>query len=216
MIGFPLLLIPLAIVNIVVFLMRDVSFAAPVFTVPLPSGTGWTVTFSDVLLTFGILLLLLRGRQGRASRREISHRPSAVAAGGLRGAAAEFVLLPQFGTSTFFLLTLLALVDFLSGICACARGAAKMRPRRGLQAERARPAAERCRARTAIRTRADARARAAVPRLPVAEPVRAGSSRADDPPIRAHRLDVPRLAGNAVAGAAARQRYASAAGRAPR
>ena len=32
------------------------------------------------------------------------------------GAAAEFVLLPQFGTSTFFLLTLMALVDFLSGI----------------------------------------------------------------------------------------------------
>ncbi len=45
------------------------------------------------------------------------------------GAAAEFVLLPQFGTSTFFLLTLLALVDFLSGIA--------LRRRRGTQAARA-------------------------------------------------------------------------------
>jgi hypothetical protein len=32
------------------------------------------------------------------------------------GAAAEFVLWPRFGTSTYFLLALLALVDFLSGI----------------------------------------------------------------------------------------------------
>jgi hypothetical protein len=32
------------------------------------------------------------------------------------GAAAEFLLLPKFGTSTFFLLTLFALVDFLTGV----------------------------------------------------------------------------------------------------
>ena len=37
------------------------------------------------------------------------------------GAGAEFVLLPQFGTSTYFLLTMLALVDFLSGIALRAR-----------------------------------------------------------------------------------------------
>jgi hypothetical protein len=32
------------------------------------------------------------------------------------GAAAEFVMLPQFGNSTFFLLTLLAFVDVIAGI----------------------------------------------------------------------------------------------------
>ena len=37
------------------------------------------------------------------------------------GAAAEFVLWPRFGTSTYFLLTMLALVDFLSGIALRAR-----------------------------------------------------------------------------------------------
>ena len=36
-------------------------------------------------------------------------------------AAAEFVLWPKFGTSTFFLLTLLSLVDFLTGIALRAR-----------------------------------------------------------------------------------------------
>ena len=39
----------------------------------------------------------------------------------LCGAGAEFALLPQFGTSTYFLLTTLALADFLSGIALRAR-----------------------------------------------------------------------------------------------
>ena len=59
MVGFPLLLIPLAIYNIIAFLMRDVSFVAPLITLPLPSGTAWPVTLSDILLTLGILLLLM-------------------------------------------------------------------------------------------------------------------------------------------------------------
>jgi len=44
------------------------------------------------------------------------------------GAAAEFMMLPQFGTSTYFLLTLLALVDFLSGIALRARRSARLAP----------------------------------------------------------------------------------------
>ena len=72
MIGFPLLLIPLAIYNIIAFLMRDVSFAAPLFTLPLPSGAGWPVTLSDVLLTLGILLLLCEVIKGARPARNIS------------------------------------------------------------------------------------------------------------------------------------------------
>jgi hypothetical protein len=125
MIGFPLLLIPLAIYNIIAFLMRDVSFAAPLFTVPLPSGTGWPVTLTDGLLTLGILMLLCEVIKGArpGAKYLTDHLLSLLVFG---GAAAEFVLLPQFGTSTFFLLTLLALVDFLSGIA--------LRRRRGAQA----------------------------------------------------------------------------------
>ncbi|MDO8401322.1 MAG: hypothetical protein Q7T45_26295 [Bradyrhizobium sp.] len=125
MIGFPLLLIPLAIYNIIAFLMRDVSFAAPLFTLPLPSGTGWPVTLTDGLLTLGILMLLCEVIKGArpGAKYLTDHLLSLLVFG---GAAAEFVLLPQFGTSTFFLLTLLALVDFLSGIA--------LRRRRGAQA----------------------------------------------------------------------------------
>jgi hypothetical protein len=115
MIGFPLLLIPLAIYNIIAFLMRDVSFAAALFTVPLTSGTAWPVTLSDVLLTLGILLLLCEVIKGARPGAKFltDHLLSLLV---LCGAGAEFVLVPQFGTSTFFLLTTLALVDFLTGI----------------------------------------------------------------------------------------------------
>jgi hypothetical protein len=115
MVGFPLLLVPLAIYNIIAFLMRDVSFAAPLVTVPLPSGTGWPVTLSDVLLVLGILLLLCEVIKGArpGAKYLTDHLLSLLV---LCGAGAEFLLLPQFGTSSFFLLTMLALVDFLSGI----------------------------------------------------------------------------------------------------
>src|SRR3978361_470769 len=125
MIGFPLLLIPLAIYNIIAFLMHDVSFAAPLFTVPLTSGTAWPVTLSDSLLALGILLLLCEVIKGArpGAKYLTDHLLSLLV---LCGAGAEFVLLPQFGTSSFFLLTMLALVDFLSGIA--------LRRRRGMLA----------------------------------------------------------------------------------
>jgi hypothetical protein len=123
MVGFPLLLIPLAIYNIIAFLMRDVSFAAPLFTLPLTSGTAWPVTLSDVLVTLGILLLLCEVIKGArpGAKYLTDHLLSLVVFG---GAAAEFVLLPRFATSTYFLLVLLALVDFLSGLA--------LRSRRGM------------------------------------------------------------------------------------
>jgi hypothetical protein len=120
MVGFPLLLIPLAIYNIIAFLMRDLSFAAALFTLPLPSGTAWPVTLSDVLLTLGILLLLCEVVKGArpGAKYLTDHLLSLLV---LCGAAAEFVLLPKFGTSTYFLLTALAMTDFLSGIALRAR-----------------------------------------------------------------------------------------------
>ena len=57
-IGFPLLLIPIAIYNIVVFLMPGAALTAPLFTVPLLSGVVLGVSFNDLILTLGILLLL--------------------------------------------------------------------------------------------------------------------------------------------------------------
>jgi hypothetical protein len=115
MVGFPLLLIPLAVYNIIAFLMPSVSFGDTLFKVPLVSHALWPVTLSDILLTAGVLLLLLEiVKAARPGAKYLTdHLLSLVVFG---CAAAEFVLWPKFGTSTYFLLTLLSLTDFLTGI----------------------------------------------------------------------------------------------------
>jgi hypothetical protein len=115
MVGFPLLLIPLAIYNIIVFLMPDVSFTDPLVKLTLMSGAEWTVTLSDVLLTLAILLLLAEVIKGArpGAKYLTDHLLSLIVFG---AAAAEFVLWPKFGTSTYFLMMALSLVDFLSGL----------------------------------------------------------------------------------------------------
>ena len=115
MVGFPLLLIPLAIYNIIVFLMPGVSFTDPLVKLTLMSGAELPVTLSDVLLTLGILLLLAEVIKGArpGAKYLTDHLLSLIVFG---AAAAEFVLWPKFGTSTYFLLTALSLVDFLSGL----------------------------------------------------------------------------------------------------
>jgi hypothetical protein len=115
MVGFPLLLIPLAIYNIIVFLMPTVSFTDPLVKLALVSGAEWTVTLSDVLLTLGILLLLSEVIKGArpGAKYLTDHLLSLIVFG---AAAAEFVMWPKFATSTYFLLAALSLVDFLSGL----------------------------------------------------------------------------------------------------
>ncbi|MEA2867296.1 MAG: hypothetical protein QOE39_2011 [Bradyrhizobium sp.] len=124
MVGFPLLLIPLAIYNIIVFLMPGVSFAEPIVKLTLMSGAEWQVTLSDMLLALGILLLLLEVIKGArpGAKYLTDHLLSLIVCG---GAIAEFLLWPRFGTSSYFLLAMLALADFLSGIA--------LRARRGMQ-----------------------------------------------------------------------------------
>jgi hypothetical protein len=114
-VGFPLLLIPVAIYNIIVFLMPGVSLAEPITRLTLLSGAEWPLTLGDMLLALAVLLLLLEVIKGArpGAKYLTDHLLSLIVFG---GAAAEFLLWPRFGTSTYFLLVLLALVDFLSGI----------------------------------------------------------------------------------------------------
>ncbi len=123
MVGFPLLLIPLAVFNIMVFLMPGVSFAAPVLTVTLLSEVAWTVTVADLMLAISILLLMLEIIKDARGKFLTDHLLSLLL---FAGAAAEFLLLPQFGNSTFFMLVLLTLVDFIAGISLRARRSARV------------------------------------------------------------------------------------------
>jgi hypothetical protein len=136
MVGFPLLLIPVALYNIIVFLMPTVSFSDTLVKIPLVSGAEWSVTLTDVVLALGILLLLLEVIKGArpGAKYVMDHLLSLIIFG---CAAAEFVMWPRFGNSTFFLLVLLAAADFLSGTALHVR-----RGRGALAARRSVAAAE--------------------------------------------------------------------------
>ncbi|KJC51648.1 hypothetical protein UP09_01785 [Bradyrhizobium sp. LTSP885] len=115
MVGFPLLLVPLAVYNIIAFLMPGVSFTDPLIKLTLMSGEVWPVTLGDMLLAAGMLLLMLEVIKGArpGAKYLTDHLLSLIVFG---AAAAEFLLWPKFGNSIYCLLTLLALVDFISGI----------------------------------------------------------------------------------------------------
>jgi hypothetical protein len=114
-IGFPLLLIPFAIYNIIVFLMHGVVFSAPVITLRLISGADWTISIGDILVALGIVLMLFEfARSSRPGAKYImDHLLSLLV---FASSAAEFVWLAPFGTSAFFLLVVLAGLDFFSGL----------------------------------------------------------------------------------------------------
>ena len=118
MIGFPLLLIPLAIVNIAVFLMglELEGLQKPVgFSIPLLANNSWAITYSDALLTFALFMLLFEVvKSARPGAKYFTDHLLSLLV--FAGAAAEFLLLPKFAHSTFFLLTLMALIDVIAGI----------------------------------------------------------------------------------------------------
>lgn len=112
--GFPLLLIPFAIYNMIAFLMPDVAWTSPVTTVHMMSGTDWVLTWEDILIAFAIFLLWVEIiKSSRIGTRGVMDHILAMVL--FIGMLVEFLLVKQAGTSTFFLLTTIALVDVLAG-----------------------------------------------------------------------------------------------------
>ncbi len=91
------------------------------------AGTGVRVNTVEpraaVMLALGVLMLMFEVIKGArpGAKYLMDYLLSLIVFG---AAAAEFVLWPRFGTSTYFLLTLLTLVDFLSGIALRTRRSA--------------------------------------------------------------------------------------------
>jgi hypothetical protein len=122
LIGFPLLLIPFAIYNIVAFLMPGVTWAGMITTVHMISNADWTMTAGDMLVALGILMLfgevLKSTRIG--IRTVVDHGLSLIL---FLGMLVEFLLVPQASTSTFFLLLVLSFIDVLGGFAVTLRTA---------------------------------------------------------------------------------------------
>lgn len=182
MIGFPLLLIPLAVVNIAVFLMglELADFQKPIgFDIPL-HGHSWVITYADALLAFGLFMLLCEVvKSARPGAKYFTDHLLSLLV--FAAAAAEFVLLPKFAHSIFFLLTLMALVDVIAGIAIRA-----VRPK-AVAVRAAPPAAEE----RPVSKPAAAPVPAAVQPPEAVETVETPADRPQDVPLTAEQHDVP-------------------------
>jgi hypothetical protein len=122
--GFPLLLIPFAIYNMIAFLTPGVGWTTPLATIHLMSAQDWMPTFEDVLLAFAILLLAVEIlKSTRMGRRSIVDHVLATAL--FIAMVAEFLLVRQAATSTFFLLTTVGLLDVLAGFIVGVRSSGR-------------------------------------------------------------------------------------------
>ena len=119
---FPLLIIPLAIYNIVVFLMPGVPWDTELVTVPMMSGGQWKIVFSDVLIALTLAMLFIETvKATRSSARSvIDHMLSTMV---FVGSLVEFLLVRQAATSTFALIVLISLIDVIGGYTVSIRTA---------------------------------------------------------------------------------------------
>jgi hypothetical protein len=120
--GFPLLLVPFAIYNIIAFLMPGLSWTGAITTVHMMSGGEWTMSAGDYLIVVAILGLF--GEMMKSTRigirSVVDHGLSLVL---FLAIMAEFLLVRQAATSTFFLLLVISFVDVLGGFAVTLRSA---------------------------------------------------------------------------------------------
>jgi len=122
MLGFPLLLVPVAIYNIVAFLMPGVSWTSTLTSVHMVSGADWPMSAGDMLITFAVLVLF--GEVVKSTRigmrTIVDHGLSLIL---FLGMLVEFLLVKQAATATFFLLLVIGFIDVIGGFAVTLRSA---------------------------------------------------------------------------------------------
>jgi hypothetical protein len=120
--AFPLLAIPVVVYNLVALTLPG-GFSSPdgslqltstLFNINMTSGAQWPVSLSDLLLSGALVVLFIELLKSTTSRRIaiINHSLSMLL---FIVCLVEFLLAPAFATSTFFLMTLMVLLDVLAG-----------------------------------------------------------------------------------------------------
>lgn len=111
----PLLVIPFALYNILMF-MGDAqsTLGAQLFSFGLMSGAQWIFTISDAFIVGGILVLYVEvfKSTGTGITAVLDHTLSTLL---FVGFLIEFLLVAGCGTSTFFILCLMSLLDVIAG-----------------------------------------------------------------------------------------------------
>lgn len=109
----PLMAIVIILYNVIVYL-TGLSMESQITTITLISGAVWTVTVGDLIVFAALMLLFLElvNSTKTGASTIVNHGLSMLV---LLIALVQFIVLPPFGTSTFFALVLLALFDVIAG-----------------------------------------------------------------------------------------------------
>ena len=128
LIALPLLVIPVVLYNIVVLtgvvgggggadigaLSADSALREALFSIPMASGAGWTVGVGDLILFLSLILLFFELLKSTSSQKVaiVNHALSMIL---FVVCLVEFLLIPGFATSTFFLIVTMVMLDVLAG-----------------------------------------------------------------------------------------------------
>jgi hypothetical protein len=123
LIAIPLLVVPVVIYNLVILLggsapdavLGPASVLSEVlFRVPMTSGAVWTISVGDLILFLSLILLFVELLKSTSSQRVaiVNHALSMAL---FVVCLVEFLLLPGFAGSVFFLILTMVLLDVLAG-----------------------------------------------------------------------------------------------------
>ncbi|SRR5690606_39476230 len=117
----PLMLLPLIAYNIVAFATAE-PLDAEIGRISMVSGAEWIITLSDVLILFALAILffeILKSTRTSAIS-VVDHILSTTV---FIIALVEFLLVGPAGTSTFFIIVMIALIDVMAGFSVTIRSA---------------------------------------------------------------------------------------------
>jgi hypothetical protein len=121
LVGFPLLIVPFVLYNMITFL-TGLGWTQEVARIHMLSGADFILTPEDIFVTLSVLLLfgeMLKSTK-ITSRAIIDHLLSTLL---FIGILVEFLLVPQAATATFFLLLVISFVDVVGGFTITIRTA---------------------------------------------------------------------------------------------
>ena len=117
--AFPMILLAVAVYNALVFggsaVGHDVgALLGQAANIKLVSGDLWKISLGDGLVALALLLLFIEMvKATRTNTREILNHALSLLT--FVGALVEFIVLKGFGTSPFFFITVLCLLDVVAG-----------------------------------------------------------------------------------------------------
>ena len=122
MVGFPLLIIPFAIYNMIAFLLPGIQWTQEITRIHMMSGADWTFTPGELLIAASVIILFFEMLKATrlSSRTIIDHGLSTLI---FIGMVVEFLLVKQAATGTFFLLLVISFVDVVGGFTITIRTA---------------------------------------------------------------------------------------------